>query len=422
MRIAFFCPHSDPLASTGEPDAGGQCVYEAQVATALAAQGHELRVYTRRWGDKPAHAPICTGAEVWRLAMGPGGFVRKEDLGPYLPQFAHHALAEASDWLRGCDVIHGHYWDGGATALMVALALGKPLVFTSHSLGKLKRDRLPDPRSDHATFHYPTRIAAETKILAAADGIIALSQVEKSALEQRYGAIPENIQVVPGGVDLRRFLVAADKAALQQQLGVDTDYLLFTVGRLDARKGFVELIDALPAVLAGMTGSGKRVTVMLPQGPEHPSADELAYRKRMQARVQALGITEAIRWFPRLSDAEVQNWYAAADLFLCPSPYEPFGLVLIEAFASGTPVVATCHGGPPEIVTEGVDGYLADPSNPAELADKILTFLHHSGAERAAMGQAALRKARETYGWEAVAGQIAEIYATVADSYQQRIE
>lgn len=421
MHIAFFCPHSDPLAATGEPDSGGQCVYEAQVAGALAAQGHRLRAYTRHWGEKPPHLAIRDGAEVWRFPMGPEGFLRKEDMGPYLPQFTERVLAGQRDWLDRCDVVHGHYWDGGATALMAALALGKPLIYTSHSLGRLKRDRLPDPLVDQSTFHYPTRIAAETRVLASADGIIALSRVEKDALVERYGADPERTHIVPGGVDLGRFLVADDKKALQRQMGIDADYLLFTVGRLDARKGFVELIEAIPHVLDGLQEGGQRVCFLLPQGPENPSADERAYRQRMQERARNLGVEHAIRWFPRLSDEEMQRYYAAADLFLCPSPYEPFGLVVVEAFASGTPVVATCNGGPPEIVSEGVDGFLAEPSDAGELAGKILRFLGlgHDGQKK--MGLAALQKAHEKYGWDAVAREIAKVYALVVEEHRQRI-
>lgn len=120
MRIVFFSPYSDPLAVIGEPDSGGQCVYEAEVAKQLAGLGHEVRVFTRQWGDKSHWAKLAPGAAVYRYPMGPAGFLRKEDMGPYLSEFVIRVLAEQNGWLEDADIFHGHYWDGGASALMAS--------------------------------------------------------------------------------------------------------------------------------------------------------------------------------------------------------------------------------------------------------------------------------------------------------------
>ena len=413
MRIAFFCPHSDPLAATGEPDAGGQCIYEARVAEQLARLGHEVRVFTRRWGGKAVRQDICDGATVFRYPMGPEGFLRKEDMGPHLAEFVERTLIRQATWLRHASAIHGHYWDGGATALMASLALGKPLLFTSHSLGILKRDRITDPTPDGSRFRYDLRIRAEKKILNAADAVIALSRTEREALTERYGANAGKIRIVPGGVDTGAFHLRLDKTELQRELGFTTDHLLFTVGRLDPRKGFLELIEAVPIVVETLRSAGKTVTFLIPIGPEQPSPDELAYRHALLRRADELRITEDIRWFHRLSDEELFQYYEAADLFLCPSPYEPFGLVLVEAFASGTPVVATPHGGPADIVEPGVDGYLADPRDPAAFAARILDALLAPETQRRRMRAAAAEKARSRYAWPSVAAAIADAYRAV---------
>lgn len=421
MQIAFFCPHSDPLASPGEPDSGGQCVYEARVAEQLARLGHEVRIYTRLWGGKAEHQEICDGATVCRYPMGPEGFLRKEDMGPYLAEFAERVLSGQSTWLRHADVIHGHYWDGGASALMVSLALGKPLLFTSHSLGLLKRDRIADPTPDGSKFRYELRIGAEKKILDAADAVIALSRTERDALTGRYGTSDEKIRIVPGGVDIEAFHLRLDKTDLQRQLGFTSDYLLFTVGRLDPRKGFLELIEAIPPVVKALRETGKTVTFLVPIGPEQPSPDEKAYRDALLRRANELGVTDAIHWFHRLTDQELLEYYAAADLFLCPSPYEPFGLVLVEAFASGTPVVATSHGGPTDIVTHGVNGYLADPTDPPAFAARILDALLAPESERRRMRAAAAERARTRYAWPSVASAIADVYCSIqGDAYALR--
>lgn len=414
MKIAFFCPHSDPLARPGEPDAGGQCVYEAQVAMALAAQGHEVRCFTRHYGEKSEREVIQDRATVFRYPMGPPGFLRKEDMGPYLSEFTHHVLANEHSWLEGADSFHGHYWDGGGAALGASIALGKPIVFTSHSLGALKRDRVPDASSDGSTLRYHIRIPAEQRILRAADGIIALSEVERDALVDRYDTEPDKIHIVPGGVDVDAFTPTDNKAMLKKSLGIDTDFLVFTVGRLDPRKGFFELVAAIPYVVEALQQANRSVTFLLPGGPEHTSPEESAYKRIMETEAKARNVVEYIRWFPRLSDDELKIRYAAADVFVCPSPYEPFGLVLVEAFASGTPVVATSHGGPKEIVTSAVDGYLAEPTDPEAFARRITDILGSSSDRRAAMGRAALAKAREHYAWDAVSCRIAEVYRQLA--------
>lgn len=410
MRIAFFCPHSDPLARAGEPDAGGQCVYEAQVAAGLAANGHEVRCYTRLYGDKPPHEVIADGATVMRFPMGPEGFLRKEDMGPFLAEFAQQVIVDEHDWLEGASVFHGHYWDGGATALEASLALGKGLVFTSHSLGALKRERVPEPSSDGSTFRYHIRILAERRVLHAADRIIALSNVEREALTDLYAVPGDKVEIVPGGVDVEAYAPSKPKKALKADLHLETDFVVFTTGRLDPRKGFVELIAAIPHTVKAVEQAGKTITFLLPAGPERPSVEETTYKKLMQAEAENGGVMDYIRWFSRLSDEDLKLHYAAADVFACPSPYEPFGLVLVEAFASGTPVVATMHGGPREIVTPGEDGYLAEPSDAQEFGARIADILLRDEGQRAAMSKAAIEKAHARYSWGAVAKGIAQVY------------
>ncbi|MDD2767861.1 MAG: glycosyltransferase [Methylococcus sp.] len=410
MKIAFFSPHSDPLAEPGQPDSGGQCIYERQVAIHLARQGHEVRVFTRLWGDKRPQESIADGAAVHRYPMGPPGFLRKEDMGPYIAEFAAAVISDRRVWLESADAFHGHYWDGGVSALAAGLSLGKPVVFTAHSLGALKRDRLPDPDPEGATFRYDIRLAAERRILGAADGVITLGKVEQRALVERCGCDPGKIAVIPGGVELSEFRVAGDKRTLQRELGFNTDYVLFTVGRLDPRKGFLELLEAMPRVLRGLADAGMSATLLMPMGQERPAPAEMAYRARLQERAKALGIEGAIHWFPRLSDEALRQRYSAADLFLCPSPYEPFGLVLAEAFASGTPVVATVHGGPSEIVSPGEDGYLADPEDPEEFSSAILKALLLPPPDRRKMQACAFAKAENRFAWESVATRVADVY------------
>ena len=411
MRIVFFSPHSDPLAQLGEPDSGGQCVYEERVTSAFANIGHEVRIYTRLYGDKKEHDTIREGAEIFRFAAGPEGFLRKEDMGPYLTDFTHRVIEDQRDWLETADVFHGHYWDGGVSALEASLAFGKTLAFTSHSLGILKRDRVTDPNSDGSMYRYSIRIPAERRVMHAADYVIALSEVEREAITNRYGIDGTKIKVVPGGVDIESFAPKADKVQLKKQLGIETDFMAFTVGRLDPRKGFIELISAIPHVVNALQKTGQTVTFLIPAGPTKLSLDEANYKRALEEKASSLGVSQYIRWFNRLSDNDLRLHLAAADVFICASPYEPFGLIIVESFASGTPVVATCHGGPTEIVTPGEDGYLAEPGDTKAFANGIVELLNAEESRRAKMGQAAMEKARTRYAWVAIATQIADVYA-----------
>lgn len=414
MRFAFFSPHSDPLAELGQPDSGGQCIYEAEVMTALAEKGHEVRCYTRAYGTRPHRERVANDAWVLRYPAGPDGFVRKEDLGPYLAEFAHRVIDDEQHWLETADMFHGHYWDGGVTALEVSLAFGKPIVFTSHSLGAFKRRSVPDPSADGSTYKYHVRVPAEQRILRAVDGVIALSESEKQELlGPSYRADESKIHVVPGGVDVDAFAPKAGKVELKTRLGIESDFMVFTTGRIDRRKGFKELISAIPIVIQALHGVGKTVTFVLPAGPKKLSNEEADYKNEMLAEVELLDIGRYIHWFERLSNDDLKIHYEAADVFVCASAYEPFGLVLVEAFASGTPVVATCHGGPTQIVTPGKDGYLAEPRDSQELGARIADLLLQKDEDRKQMGQAAMTKARSVYAWPAVATGLVKAYESI---------
>jgi glycosyltransferase involved in cell wall biosynthesis len=410
MRIAFVSPHSDPLAEPGEPDSGGQCVYENRLAAALAGSGGAaVRTYTRRWGGKEPHRPIAEGAEVLRIDAGGEGFVRKEDMAPQLPAFLDEMWRRDGAWLDAVELFHGHYWDGGAAALMASLRSGRPLVFTSHSLGREKRDRVPEDGS----LNYALRIANEHRVMAAADAVIALTEMEKGVLERRYGVDPAKVAVVPGGVDTATFRPTGDPQAIRARYGLDEDErLVLATGRLDPRKGYDLLLEAIPEAVRRLEAEGVRARFLLPGGGDALNDNERAVRERMETLIDEHGLAERVTLFPHLSFDELLAHYTAADLFVLPSPYEPFGLVAVEAMACATPVLATCHGGPPEIVESGAEGDLADPNDPQAFGAALASLLNDRG-RLAAMGETAQRKAHQVFDWQAVAQAVATVYHRV---------
>ena len=412
MRIAFVSPHSDPLAEPGEPDSGGQCVYERKLAGTLAeSEADAVHVYTRRWGSKAPHRDIDAEARVLRIEAGGPDFVRKEDMAPVLPAFVEGMWTRDGDWLEEAAVFHGHYWDGGAAALMASLRTGKPLVFTSHSLGREKRDRVPEDGS----LNYALRIRNEHRVMAAADRIIALTEMEKGILDRRYGVDPAKVAVIPGGVDTETYRPTGDPEALRADLGLaEEERLVFTTGRLDPRKGYDLLLKAIPEAVRALDEQGVRARFLLPGGGDSLDDNEARVRREMEDLIGELGLEDRVILFPHLAFDELLAYYTAADLFVLPSPYEPFGLVAVEAMACGTPVLATRHGGPPEIVTPGQDGDLVDPGD-TEGFGRALADLLADGEGLQRMGEQARERARAVFDWRSVAGAIREVYAEAVE-------
>jgi len=409
-RILFVSPHSDPLGRIGDPDTGGQCVYERELARALAGSAPDVAVdvFTRWYGSKLREERIADRAIVYRIPCGGDEFIRKEDLGPYLPEFVANAQAKARELGAQYDLVHGHYWDGGIAGLALARAYGTPFVFTSHSLGKVKQRDLPD----EALYHYATRVPAETEAMSQAQLVIALSAVEEGYIRDLYGLAAARVSIVPGGVDTTFFSPRGDPQALREELGMASadEALVLALGRLDPRKGFPYLVAAAPEVIQRVEAVGRKARFFISAGGGEPlTEEESAERQRIVAGIAASGRPDCFTLVSKLDLSRVPEYYSAADVFVAPSPYEPFGLVVIEAMACGAPVIATNQGGPPEIISEGQDGYLVHPSDTALLAERI-TALLLDDALRAQFRRRAREKAVSVYSWEAIARRIYALY------------
>ncbi|HZC06690.1 MAG TPA: glycosyltransferase [Ktedonobacterales bacterium] len=410
-RILFVSPHSDPLGRIGDPDTGGQCVYERELARALAATSPDVAVdvFTRWYGTKARVERIAERAMVYRIPCGGDDFIRKEDLGPVIPEFVANARTQARDLGARYDLVHGHYWDGGVAGLALARLYHTPFVFTSHSLGKVKQRDLPD----EALYHYETRILAETEAMSHAQLVISLSKIEEGYIRDLYGLVAARVAIVPGGVDTAFFSPQGDPQTLRQTLGMAgaDESLVLALGRLDPRKGFPYLVAAAPEVIRRVEAAGRRVRFFISAGGREPlTEEESAERTRIEQGIAASGRTDCFTLVSKLDLSRVPEYYSAADVFVAPSPYEPFGLVIIEAMACGAPVIATNQGGPPEIISEGKDGYLVHPSDTSLLAERMTNLLLDD-MERASFRFRAREKAVSSYSWGAIARRIYALYA-----------
>jgi len=387
----MLSPHGDPLGRIGEPDIGGQCVYVRELSAHLANAGHEVLIYTRDRGEgKPSREEYAPWATVIRVPCGPTGFIPKENLGPHLPEFADRVRQD----LSGREILHSHYWDGGAVA--GALRNGQTWLHTTHSIGKLKQLALPDGEQ----YRYGDRIRVETDTYRNCSRLIALTETEKEQIRTLYEVPADRISVIPPGVNTKVFSPPTDRAASRRELGLPEDAtIVFTLGRLDARKGFDLFLEA-----AGRITKRKALPPTLFIFSAGDGSDrEREERAKLERIVAAYSLADVLRWLPVLPESDLPRYYGAADVFVLPSRYEPFGIVMLEAMACATPVVATNVGGPASIIESGVNGFLVDPTDVDALARTIEELVQSPDPVRREVGRRGRSTVQADYGWEVIA-------------------
>ncbi|HIK15542.1 MAG TPA: HAD-IIB family hydrolase [Leptolyngbyaceae cyanobacterium M33_DOE_097] len=383
-----------------DADTGGQTKYVVELACALAENPDVGRVdlVTRLVNDPKVSSDyaqpvevLSDKAQIIRVPCGPRRYLRKEVLWPHLDTFADELLKHIRKIGRVPDVIHTHYADAGYVGCRVAGWLGVPLVHTGHSLGRVKLQRLLDQGSkleaieDH--FHISARIEAEETTLGSAALVIASTNQE---VEQQYSVYdqyqPKRMVVIPPGVTLERFYPApADwqeppiRQELARFLRDPNKPMITAISRPAIRKNVSTLIKAygenpelqrlanLVLVLGnrddiGTMESGPKQVMLeifqlidrydlygLVAYPKHHTADDVPDLYRLTAQTKGV--------------------------FINPALTEPFGLTLIEAAATGAPIVATADGGPQDIIGACHNGLLVDPLNIRAIQTALRTVL-----------------------------------------------
>ncbi|WP_026939960.1 glycosyltransferase [Humibacter albus] len=406
MRIAMVSEHASPLAAVGSVDAGGQNVHVAALSTALAAQGHDVTVYTRRDAAAlPHRVAFGAGVEVVNVDAGPAMRVPKDELLPYIPQLADGI---ADDWARRGvpDVVHSHFWMSGLAALgaVESMPLAHvPTVHTFHALGVVKRrfqgaaDTSPIARQ-WLEPHVGSRVAA----------IVATSQDEVRELSDQ-GIAEGKVHVVPCGVDPAAFSARGGSAARSAR------YRLLSVGRLVPRKGVDIVIDALARL--DRDGMDAELVVLGSSGGAAETAGALDDPEisRLADSAAAAGVADRVRFTGQIDQAALPRWYRSADAVVCTPWYEPFGIVPLEAMACGVPVVAAAVGGLQDTVVDGVTGLLVPPFD-ADATAAALTKVLTDTALSAELSRAGRARVRENYTWTRVARDTARVYEQLVDA------
>ncbi|MEJ2870729.1 glycosyltransferase [Actinomycetospora sp. OC33-EN08] len=403
MRIAMVSEHASPLAvrsdgpdagpgTLGSVDAGGQNVHVHALAEALARDGHEVVVHTRRTDPHtPDQVRLASGVVVDHVPAGPAVELRKDDLLEHMDAFADVLRRRWSQ--RRPDVAHAHFWMSGLAALDAGRALGVPVVQTFHALGSVKRRH-----QGAADTSPPSRVALESDLGASVDRVIATCADEVRELAA-LGIPVTNVDVVPCGVDVRRF----DPASLGPR--PDGPPRVLTVSRLVPRKG----VDTAVRALARVPAPAELVVAGGPEGAGLAGDPEVA---RLRALADAEGVTDRVRFLGRVGPAEVPALMRAADVVVQLPTYEPFGLVPLEAMASGRPVVAAQVGGLADTVVDGVTGLHVPPGDPDAAGRAIAALLADPG-RRARYGRAGRARVLEHYAWDRVAAATVAVYRDV---------
>jgi len=395
MKALFFTNEYPPHVY------GGAGVHVAYLARELAKS---MDVEVRCFGDQKS---LGTNPAVRGFELDASGYTCPKPL-----QSVFGAVQRCLDFNTRkveADIVHCHTWYSHFGGILAKLNYGLPLVITVHSLEPLrpwKREQLGGG--------YDFTVWLEKTALEMADAVIAVSEGTRADIERLFQIDSSRLHVIYNGIDLEEYRPTERTDALMRY-GIDPTrpYLLF-VGRITRQKGIVHLVRAIPFMDKGFQ------IVLCAGAPDTP---EIA--AEMKTAVSAVQATRNdVIWIDEMVDKEtVHQLYANATVFCCPSIYEPFGIINLEAMACETAVVASAVGGIKEVVVDGETGFLVpvqqmketpfEPIEPEKFSRDLAARINElmSNPElQTRFGRAGRQRAKEKFGWAAIARQTRSLY------------
>jgi sucrose-phosphate synthase len=408
-----------------DADTGGQTLYVVDLARALAEHEDVDRVdlVTRRILDPAISSDyaerievLAEKARILRIDAGPEEYIAKEQLWDYLDGFTDNLVVTLNEQGRMPDLVHSHYADAGYVGVRLSNLLGVPLIHTGHSLGRDKRQRLlsagVSDEEINETYNMDRRVDAEEEVLATADLVIASTNNE---IDEQYGLYdyyqPKRMAVIPPGTDLSRFRPPAPddlpigfSDQISRLLRDPSKPLILALSRADARKNNQTLLEAygeskaLQETANLLIVAGNRDDIRdLDEGAQSVLTELLI-------GIDAHDLYGRVALPKHLLQDQVPEIYRLAarsnGVFVNPALTEPFGLTLLEAAASGLPLVATENGGPVDIIGNCDNGILVNPLDKGGIAEALLRLLTDEELYRKSR-ENGIRKGREHYSWQA---------------------
>ena len=310
------------------------------------------------------------------------------------------------------NLVHCHTWYSHLGGILISQGYSIPLVITVHSLEPLRPWKREQLRGG-----YDLSCWVEQTALSMADAVIAVSAGTRADILRVTPVRPERVHVIYNGIDTQLYRPVEATDALER-FGVDPGKpIVLFVGRITRQKGIVHLARAIPSI-----DPAAQVVLCAgaPDTPEIAVEMEQAVADAQRQRGNVIWIQEML---PR---DEVIQFYSRATVFCCPSIYEPFGIINLEAMACDTPVVASAVGGIPEVVVDGVTGVLVpleqqdqapfEPVDPRKFSADLAAAINGLLAEpqlRQRMAKAGRERVERQFSWPAIAGQTAELYASL---------
>ena len=310
------------------------------------------------------------------------------------------------------DVVHCHTWYAHFAGIVAKLCYGTPLVITTHSLEPLrpwKREQLGRG--------YDASSWVEKTAIEMADALIAVSEETKEDVLKHFNVDESKVHVIYNGINLQQYITTSETSTLDEY-GVDKNkpYVLF-VGRITRQKGIIHLVNAIKYI------DPDTQIVLCAGAPDTPEIG-----KEMEDAVNDVKKTrDNVIWIDKMvTKEEIIQLYSHADVFCCPSIYEPFGIINIEAMACNTAVVASAVGGIKEVVVHGETGLLIpldqqteapfEPINPdkfsRDLADGVNQVINDKELQKT-MAKNGRKRVEDYFDWIAIAKQVEELYKSL---------
>ena len=407
-----------------DADTGGQTKYVVDLARALAKHDdvEQVDLITRRVVDVSVGDDYAIPTEVLsdkvrivRIDAGPEEYIPKEQLWDHLDSFMDNLTSWLNVQPRMPDLVHSHYADAGYVGVRLANLLGVPLIHTGHSLGRDKRKRLlamglSRDEIEH-TYNMVRRIDAEEDILANADLVITSTHNE---IEVQYGLYnyydPERMSVIPPGTDLTLFYPSQGNdetsftAQLPRFLNEPDKPLILALSRPDERKNILTLIEAF-----GESPQLQKIANLLVVAGSRDDIRDMESGAR-SVLINILLLIDSYDLYGKValpkthSSDEVPAIYrlaaASQGVFVNPALTEPFGLTLLEAAASGLPIVATENGGPVDIIKNCKNGELVNPLDKSEIIKALLKLMQNKATWSLAASNG-IKGVSQYYSWQA---------------------
>jgi glycogen synthase len=328
------------------------------------------------------------------------------------------SLAMAKDRMDS-DVVHCHTWYTDMGGLLASQLWGIPYLLTIHSLEPLRPWKVEQLGNAYHLSAWMERTTIEQ-----ADAIVAVSRETRNDVLRLFDIAPERVHVIHNGIDPQEYQAGGDAGAVLARYGIDPEkpFVLF-VGRITRQKGIIHLVRAIPHIDPALQ------VVLCAGAPDTPEIG----REMEQALAQVAAARPGVVWVREmLARADVIQLYGAAAIFCCPSVYEPFGIINLEAMACETAVVATSVGGIPEVVVPEETGLLVDPgltlgtfdpADPAGFAQALAAAINRLAADpglRARFGKAGRRRVLDHFSWDAIAQSTLELYGAVLEARNAR--